>query len=411
MNKQSQGISDKLQNADGHRICWKDKELEDLQAVLEVMTRPKENYEYCETCKTWGHQKSICKGGHKNPIKIKTIIKPKSVRSKDLTSFYEFMSSQELYNKDTGTLILPKWSTFYQCQQNVQDSIKDIKYEAPNQTKEANTTPTPDYLLISGDQEYCDECTTLKSLIITLEKKIKLALVMMNHYENFAGEVITENMRLQKMLQQYIPDRNLTYLENDRQTQKANTDKYRGLEQNQIKEIDYNKCITKLATFQHPVFQSAIKNTTLDKHCKYGYVLRQAQQNSYCTKKGAIENPKNVREINTCEVDELDEPIEGEIDLSKNPIQQSLMATKKLKQDILEKANVGTDQSMQMELEKVNSKKENQHPFIQQQNNKNWENVPSSARNYIEIFYEITENRALFQDKTNQPSATSLIKV
>ena len=65
------------------------------------------------------------------------------------------------------------------------------------------------------------------------------------------------------------------------------------------------------------------------------------------------------------------------------------MAKKKLKQDILEKANVGTNQSMQMELEKVNSNKENQHPFIQQQNNKNWENVPSSARNYIEIFYEI----------------------
>jgi hypothetical protein len=108
------------------------------------MTKQKENYEYCETCKAWGHQKSMYKGGHKNPIKIKTIIKPKSVRSKDLTSFYEFMSSQELYNKDTGTLILPKWSTFYQCQQNVQDSIKDIKSKAPNQTKEANTSPTPD---------------------------------------------------------------------------------------------------------------------------------------------------------------------------------------------------------------------------------------------------------------------------
>jgi hypothetical protein len=39
---------------------------------------------------------------------------------------------------------------------------------------------------------------------------------MMNHYENFAGAVITENMRLQKMLQQFIPDRKLTYLENDR---------------------------------------------------------------------------------------------------------------------------------------------------------------------------------------------------
>jgi len=58
----------------------------------------------------------------------------------------------------------------------------------------------------------------------------------------------------------------------------------------------------------------------LDKHCKYGYVLRQAQQNTAFTRKGAVENPKIVREINTCEVDELDESIEGEIDLSKNPI-------------------------------------------------------------------------------------------
>ncbi len=37
-----------------------------------------------------------------------------------------------------------------------------------------------------------------------------------------------------------------------------------------------------------------------------------------------------------------------------------------------------------MKLKKVNSNKDNQHPFIQQQNKKNWENVPSAARKYIE---------------------------
>ena len=411
MNNQTRATTDKLYNADGKFICWKDKELGDLQIVLEIMTRPKENYEYCETCKTWGNHKSMCKGGHKDPIKIKSIIKQKSVRSKNLTSFYEFMSTQELYNKDTDTLILPKWSTFYQCQQNIQDSIGDVNAKAPNQTKEANTTPTPNYLLIREDQEYCMGCLSLDSYSDRLAKKIELALVMMNHYENLAGEVITENMRLQKMLQQFIPDRKLTYLENDRYTQKANTDKYRGLKQNQMKEIDYNECITKSATFQHPIFLSAIKNTTLDKHCKYSYLLRQAQQNSYFTKKGAAENPNIVREINTCEVNELDESIEDENDLSKNPIYQSMVAKKKLKQDILEKENVGTNQSMQMELEKVNSNKENQHPFIQQQNKKNWENVPSTARKYIEKHHQNLNNRDPFQDKTNQLSASSLIKV